>query len=362
MTGFHSRSRLPNPVRAAFTLVELLVVIAIIGILVGLLLPSVQAAREAARRMNCQSNIRQLALASHNFESSKKHLPPGLTTNEYRRTPTARVSDWYGETVFAHILPYIEGSSVYEKWDWSGTYQASRDNTTDPANRRLRNTNAATASTLPTYMCPSDLLDRTVIELDFRLAGYPLGFFGMTSYLASCGTQSTYFRDPGMQNDGIFYMTGEDSQPETYQTLLRDGEMPAKFSDVFDGTSTTLMFGERFHFDPIFDAKLHNHPTRFSRYPISSWGAWSWTGGGNGTTHVFGSTRVPINFKTLDAHPASYASVNDRMSAYGSGHPSGANFAFTDGSTEFMTEQVDMAVFQALSTKRGRELIEYETY
>ncbi|QEG39477.1 DUF1559 family PulG-like putative transporter [Roseimaritima ulvae] len=345
--------------RKGFTLVELLVVIAIIGVLVGLLLPAVQSAREAARRMSCQNNIRQLALASHNFESTHNHFPPGLTTYTYTRPRSTRVSDWYGETVFVHLLPYIEGNNIHDMWDWSGTYQAALNNTTDPANTRLRNRNAATAQPMSTYLCPSDLLNETVIELDYQLAGYPLGFFAMTSYLANCGTHSTYFRDADMQNNGVFFMTGEDSQPETYQHNLTDGEQPATFSSLRDGTSNTLLFGERFHYDPIFDEKLYNHPAKYSRYPINKWGAWTWTGGGNGTTHVFGSSRVPINYSTPVSAPVGYASVNLRMSAFGSGHPGGANFAFADGSTRYLSETVNFALFQALSTKAEGELIDY---
>lgn len=344
--------------KRAFTLVELLVVIAIIGVLVGLLLPAVQSAREAARRMSCQNNMRQLALASHNHESAKKYFPPGLTTNVYQRPGSTRISDWYGETVFVHLLPYIEGSSIYEMWDWSGTYQAALKNTQDPANSRLKNENAPTAQVMPAYLCPSDLVDQKVIELDFNLAGYPLGFFAMTSYLASGGSHSTYFRDAGMQNDGMFFMTGEDSQPETYQYNLRDGEEEARFRDVIDGTSNTLLFGERFHYDPVFDRKLYDHPTKFSRYPINRWGAWTWTGGGNGTTHVFGSTRVPINYMTPESAPESYVSVNERMSAFGSAHVGGANFSFADGSTHFLTESINFAVYQALGTKSGSESVD----
>lgn len=348
--------------RNAFTLVELLVVIAIIGILVGLLLPAVQAAREAARRMSCQNNMKQIGLATHNFESTYKKFPPGLTTKQYVRPGSSRPSDWYGNTVFTFILPYMEQSAIYEKWNFDGTYEAARLNAADPANPRLRNRNAATAQPVGSYLCPSDLIQETVIELDYARAGYPLGFFAMTSYLGSGGTHSTYFRDPLMQNDGMFYMTDEDSQPESYQQFLRDNEVEAKFADVFDGTSNTLLYGERFHFDPVFDRKLHNHPTRFSRYPINKWGAWSWTGGGNGTTHVFGSARVPINFRTPESAPASYASVNDRMSAYGSGHTGGANFVFADGSVHFLTDSINMVVFRSLATKRGYEQIDFADF
>ena len=118
-------------------------------------------------------------------------------------------------------------------------------------------------------------------------------------------------------------------------------------------SAQTLLFGERFHSDPVFNRKLHNHPTQYSRYPIEHWGVWSWTGGGNGTTHLFGSTRVPINYRTPESVAPSYAAVNQRMSAYGSGHPGGANFALSDGSVRFMTESINMATFTSLATKAG---------
>ncbi|MDA8744252.1 DUF1559 domain-containing protein [Rubripirellula amarantea] len=346
--------------RFAFTLIELLVVIAIIGILVALLLPSVQAAREAARRMSCQNNIKQIALASHNFESANRKFPAGLTT--FIRN---RPRDWYGNTVFSYLLPYLEESAAYENWDFDDTYEAAWSNTrrpgasfTNPADRYDYSLEAPSAHQPEAFLCPSDLIQNTPQLLDFVLAGYPTGYFGMTSYVANGGTHSTYFRDPLMQDDGMFYMTGMDSQPETFQQFLQDDAVPAKFSDVLDGTSHTMLFGERFHYDPIFDQKLYNHPSRYSRYPIEGWGTWGWTGGGNGTTHVFASTRSPLNYKTPEDAPASYASVNDRMAAYGSGHTGGANFAFADGSVHFITDSINMVLYRALSTKRGNDQAE----
>src|ERR1700761_9311018 len=113
--------------RSAFTLVELLVVIAIIGILVALLLPAIQAAREAARRAQCQNHIKKLALACLNYESSKKHLPPGFISD-----PT-RTEAWAWSTF---ILPYIEEQALYDKLSPSETFQQPVD-ATRKTNRNL---------------------------------------------------------------------------------------------------------------------------------------------------------------------------------------------------------------------------------
>ncbi len=344
--------------RRGFTLVELLVVIAIIGVLVGLLLPSVQAAREAARRMSCQNNIKQIGLASHLYESTRKTFPPGLTTYQ-AKTPSGSITNWYGNPVFAYLLPFIEQQALYDLWDWDETMLAATKNTRAPGDIRTKSKAAASAQLVPTFLCPSDLTDNgEAVELDYAVKGYATGWFGRTSYIANGGSHSTYFRDADMDDDGMFFMTGEDSKPEDYQLNLRDNQRPAKFSSVLDGTSNTLLFGERFHYDPIFDQKLHFHPTKFSRYPISHWSAWGWTGGGNGTTHLFGSTRVPINYMTPDYVVPDYFQVNLRMSAFGSAHPGGSNFVFTDGSVQFLSQSINMAVFRALGTKDGREPLE----
>ncbi|PQO38016.1 DUF1559 domain-containing protein [Blastopirellula marina] len=334
-----------------FTLVELLVVIAIIGILIALLLPAVQAAREAARRMSCQNNIRQLGLAVHLFESTNKKLPPGLTTFVNNQP-----KDWYGNTLFPYLLPYMEQSAIHEMWDWSETYDAAIRNTREPGDPRTRSKNAASAQVVPTFLCPSDLIEERVVELDYYVTGYASGWFAMSSYIANGGTHSTYFRDEDMQDNGVFYMTGEDSQPESFQRFLHDGATPTRFADVTDGTSQTLLLGERYHFDPVFDKQLYESSSKYSRYPIAKWGVWGWTGGGNGTTHVFGSTRVPPNYTTPANVPPSYVAVNLRMSAYGSGHPGGANFAMTDGSIRFLSETINMVVYQSMSTKAGGEI------
>jgi prepilin-type N-terminal cleavage/methylation domain-containing protein/prepilin-type processing-associated H-X9-DG protein len=332
-----------------FTLVELLVVIAIIGILVALLLPAVQAARETARRIQCTSSIRQLAIASHNYLSAHESFPPGLTTY--------KTSDWHGNSVFSYLLPYLEETALADSWNYGhGSAADARSNTIDPETGD-KNENARSANVLSVLLCPSDALSENPVNLDYSVSGYATGWHGIGSYLGNCGTYSTYFRDPGMKSNGMFFMTGPDSRPGgVNQRFLEPNQAPARINDTEDGTSHTLLFGERYHEDPLFDALLHEKG-KYSRYPIRKWGAWGWTGGGNGTTHLFGCSRVAINYTTPPT-ASGYSSVNLRMSAFGSGHPGGANFAMADGSASFISENIDLITLQAISTRAGGEFIE----
>lgn len=337
--------------RFGFTLIELLVVIAIIGILVGLLLPAVQSVRESARRTQCGNHLRQLGLAAMNFEGALKSLPPGLHQN-FSTSPIR----YFGHTVFARLLPYLEQQNAADLYNFTDTWAAADSNALDKSG--ARNTAAVTATVIPTYLCPSDVLEAAPVQLDYNYSGYCLGWFGMSSYVASAGTYSTYFGDPGMDDNGAFFMTGRNSKPFGNQSKLEPNARPARIASFTDGTSNTFLFGERYHRDENFDRILHfTSSIKHSRYPIGKWGAWAWFGGGNGTTHAFASTNVPLNYKTPANAAKNYANVNLRMSAFGSGHPGGANFVFADGSTRFVAQTVDLVTYQAISTRGVGEVV-----
>lgn len=350
----------------AFTLIELLVVIAIIGILVGLLLPAVQQVREAARRTECLNNMRQLGLACHNYMSATRKFPDGLYLSENDSTDSGAPYnlEWYGYSVFQRILPYIEQDNLHRLWNFGLSADDAKSNTLD-ANGDLTE-DAPSATIIGLFTCPSDLVGDSPVLLDWDSRGYSQGYHGITSYLACCGTRSTYFFSRDMQADGMFFMTGPGSDPRDvppgtdpdYNTNLVPNAKPARHRDCIDGMSSTFLFGERYHFDPIFNDVLHvNSSVPRARYPIEKYGAWGWIGGGNGTGHLFGSTLVPLNYTLPDDATDDWDFLDFRLNAFGSAHPAGANFAFADGSARFVSDTIDFITYQALSTRQDGEIV-----
>jgi len=211
--------------KRGFTLVELLVVIAIIGVLVGLLLPAVQAAREAARRMQCQNNLKQFGLAAHNFESSMKYFPPAVHTKVYVLTSgqsTARTSE---ASLQVALLPYFEQAAAFNSFNLDFNVDSDAfigiGTTTPPPNPLPPTPNLiGRQAEVPSFVCPSE-------ASNLRLTNNA----GRLNYHGSMGGANLL---GGTIIDGMF------AKPRSTNTLMKG----PTFGEISDGTSNTAMFAE----------------------------------------------------------------------------------------------------------------------
>lgn len=312
-------------------MIEILVVVAIIGVLIAMLLPAVQQARESARRTQCTNNLRQLALAAHNFHLSRGSFPPGLHQLEVAASPRYR-----GTSLFAYLLPFIEQGVIGNVWDYNY-----------PMNNTLGGPDARSAVVIATYVCPSDQIVENPVVSSGR-------YFGMTSYGGNGGLRSY---DPDLATlDGLFHTTGPASLPKPNQK-------PVTSAMILDGTSNTLMFGERNHYDPNFETFAAASWTTSLQYL----GTWAAIGGRKRIGDVVMSAFAGINYHTPctydelmattpGATPSAFTTYEDmRLCAWGSNHPGGANFALADGSARFVSEMLPQPVLQAISTRSGAE-------
>lgn len=283
---------------SGFTLVELLVVIAIIGILVSLLLPAIQAAREAARRMSCSNNMKQIGLALHTYESSNRKLPVGSWQSNFISPLVA-------------VLPMLEQSNNYQLWNFSLSY-------THPFNSNVANQRIAT------YLCPSMTLPREVPFLPAREVGGP------SSYLLSEGTD-----DYMATADGLF---GLHWPAFGYRNPNR------RFADITDGTSTTFFAGETVYNyrDSLWPASAGAPHAGTVRFGTARWVV--------GYPRIaLGTTLFPFNVHTAAA-----------MGGYASMHPGGGQFLFADGSVRFLSQNVNVVTYRAAATMNGGEVTSAE--
>ncbi len=338
-----SQPRDAGPRSCGFTLIELLVVIAIIGVLIALLLPAVQAAREAARRSQCSNNLRQIGLAAQNFYSAKNGFPSGWDS---RPNPAASTSPWtfarWG--ALAHLSAYMEQTNAVNLLDMTvPLYAASL--AVSPQNVN------GVATVVPDFLCPSD-------HGQAVLAG-----FGPTNY-AACMGSSVNGGSP-VTTDGIFAINSN-----------------TNLKMVTDGSSRTALFSES-RLAPAPGASATNDPqTQYVFYlssPLTdaacaSTTNWSqnllypkgfgWVSGEFRCTsynHYYGpnsTTRDCMGEQLAGAGGPSAALVDFGWRAVRSLHPGGVNLALADGSLQFINETIDLGVWRALATRAGGELFD----
>ena len=305
-----------------FTLVELLVVIAIIGVLVALLLPAVQAAREAARRMSCQNNLKQLGLAVHNYESTHKVLPPG-------GQPAPGTSNNYGVSWLALIMPYSEQGAIYDRFDFEGR-TATQTGVVyfNGSFGNAHNGNLVKGHFIKIMFCPSSPLRKwSLTTID------PPGAKGVMSptYAGISGAS----QHPDMTN--VTLKDGNTDPHNATGLLSKAGVLVSsqqiRFGQIGDGTSNTLMAGEQSDFcltDQGVKADCRSDVGHgFCLGPSSySFNQRDW----NITT-----VRYPINTKTHNRIGIGdmYYGNNRPIQAI---HPGGANVLFADGSVRLLVQ------------------------
>ena len=336
--------------RGGFTLVELLVVIAIIGVLVALLLPAVQAAREAARRMSCANNVKNLALAVHNFHDAKGHIPFDVNYNttfgreEYRlpgggvdrATPSSYVTRFNtnGKGWIVDVLPQLEQQAMYNGMkpgfdNPSVTNMRFYADAVNGSGMGRLDIRQYVDDQLPVLTCPSD-----------QSATPRLGNFHWTQVVTAVTSYKGVAGDTALGHvfgaGGLWSNSQWGSVPDCFETLGCNGMFwkmsyydPINFKRVSDGLSNTFMIGEA-----VAEQDFH-------AMAYFSDGDWA-------------SCNMQLNFFQPGGEQAVINQWYD-VRGFRSLHPSGVHFAMGDASVQFVNEGIDHAIYRGLSTREGSE-------
>jgi prepilin-type N-terminal cleavage/methylation domain-containing protein/prepilin-type processing-associated H-X9-DG protein len=302
--------------RQAFTLIELLVVIAIIAILIGLLLPAVQKVREAAARMRCSNNMKQVGLALHNHNDTYGFLPPGQYNNFY-----ANDGPWIRGCWVHPTLPYLEQENLYRIFQTS--HQVNQNVYTFPNKETI----------IPSLMCPSDPNSPKIQTRDTATANGVVGPQGFhTNYVTCSG--STLYTTNGLTQNGVFYVKSKHNV----------GNIP-------DGTSNTIFASEIL---VVPDSPTTNDMR--GRYGNS------WCGNNNFTTFNPPNTTQPDlqgyqGISTVRAPSTTVPQTSPAGLFARSNHTGGVTVLMGDGSVRFVADSINLITWQAMGTREGGEVI-----
>ncbi len=303
--------------RRGFTLVELLVVIAIIGVLVGLLLPAVQAAREAARRMQCSNNLKQIGLASHLYADSHNHLVPAFIGDN---SESGSLNSW--PTWGAVLMPYLEQSNILNLWDQKRLvgYQPKE----------------AYQTQVSTYLCPSRP-GAVLSQGDFQITDGTRPGGALTDYSASFGTHAAFTDADGAVVPAIPVEIVVDA----VGPLLNKYTNQISFGSISDGTSNTVMFGEK----SIRPNSLRGKNEDRSIYSQLR------------NTH---RRMLGVSFRNGDVRPLlppNNQTIPFANSSFGGPHPGGTLFVLVDGSVRNLSFETDLQILTAYATRAGNEIL-----
>ncbi len=394
MPTSHNRKRQPA---RGFTLVELLVVMAIIGILVGLLLPAVQQVRESARRAECLNNLRQVGLATIAYEASSRRMPPGWVelfdpTVDPMLVGEPNLSFRYGWA--AMISQFIEQDNLYRTYDPRSRYWG----TDTPAVNADPFDDVSTV--VPIYTCPSDPAPDINVNwpgfLDTN--GNPVGLaklnYGGNGGVGLIGDQITpvmqFAIDPNFDYNTSTAATGSGELGDAGGIFCCNSKV--RYKDITDGTTNTVLFGERGGLDTGIDDPTNTGPPRRDTpnlllrigLPISTLapdcpvGAGIVGLGGDGAAHIsMGPMVLDAGSPILNAAGNAYdyrdylinATTDydeDGLNAYSSGfssaHPTGANFCFADGSTRLVADNIDVITFRQILQRNDGQIVELDSF
>jgi prepilin-type N-terminal cleavage/methylation domain-containing protein/prepilin-type processing-associated H-X9-DG protein len=321
--------------RNAFTLVELLVVIAIIGVLVALLLPAVQAAREAARRSQCQNNLKQVALAIHNYEDTFKTLPGGV----------GRWGCCWG-TWQVRVLPYMEQKNLSDNYVNSDGHDG-----TGPRYGQGQNVQRVTSVRIKSLTCPSDVPNAPIGTPRITSHNYGVNF-GNTSFyqapIVRAGVTLLFGGAPfNAYTGGLNFGDDGPSTAAIAATFPRIYGTPVRLAEITDGTSNTLLMAE------VVQGRVNDLR------------GFSWWGGASGfVTYLTPNSTEPdvctggiCNLTDRNNPPCTTTSTTTRPRMMGtrSRHPTGVQVSYCDGHVGFITNNINYNTWQAVGTSLAGE-------